>query len=72
MDIDAIAEATAGYSGAELAAVCREAGLQAICRGLIGGSVAALADPQVFRRWLDALYRQDWVVYAKRPFGASS
>ena len=34
-----------------------------------GGSVATLADPQVFRRWLDALYRQDWVVYAKRPFG---
>src|SRR5215471_3195367 len=36
-----------------------------------GGSVAALADPQVFRRWLDALYRQDWVVYAKRPFGGA-
>src|SRR6266850_373890 len=25
----------------------------------LGGSVAALADPQLFRRWLDALYRQD-------------
>jgi len=37
----------------------------------LGGSVAALADPQVFRRWLDALYRQDWVVYAKRPFGGA-
>src|SRR6267378_663400 len=37
----------------------------------LGGSVAALADPQLFRRWLDALYRQDWVVYAKRPFGGA-
>jgi len=37
----------------------------------LGGSVATLADPQVFRRWLDALYRQDWVVYAKRPFGGA-
>jgi hypothetical protein len=37
----------------------------------LGGSVASLADPQVFRRWLDALYRQDWVVYAKRPFGGA-
>jgi SpoVK/Ycf46/Vps4 family AAA+-type ATPase len=37
MDIDALAEATAGYSGAELAAVCREAGLQAIGRGLTKG-----------------------------------
>jgi SpoVK/Ycf46/Vps4 family AAA+-type ATPase len=36
--IDALAEATAGYSGAELAAVCREAGLQAICRGLAKGT----------------------------------
>jgi hypothetical protein len=36
-----------------------------------GGSVASLADPAVFRRWLDALYRQDWVVYAKRPFGGA-
>ena len=38
---------------------------------ILGGSVATLADPQVFRRWLDALYRQDWVVYAKRPFGGA-
>jgi Putative transposase len=36
-----------------------------------GGSVTDLADPVVFRRWLDALYRQDWVVYAKRPFGGA-
>ncbi len=38
----------------------------------LGGSVAALADPVVFRRWLDALYRQDWNVYAKRPFGGAN
>jgi AAA+ superfamily predicted ATPase len=35
--IDALAEATAGYSGAELAAVCREAGLQTMGRGLTKG-----------------------------------
>jgi hypothetical protein len=37
----------------------------------LGGSVAALAEPEAFRRWLDALYRQDWVVYAKPPFGGA-
>jgi hypothetical protein len=35
----------------------------------LAGSVASLAQPQAFRRWLDTLYRQNWVVYAKRPFG---
>jgi SpoVK/Ycf46/Vps4 family AAA+-type ATPase len=35
--MDALAEATAGYSGAELAAVCSEAILQAIGRGLERG-----------------------------------
>ena len=29
----------------------------------------ALTDPDAFRRWLSPLYRKDWVVYAKRPFG---
>jgi hypothetical protein len=38
----------------------------------LGGSVAELAEPAAFGRWLDGLYRQDWVVYAKRPFEASS
>lgn len=28
-----------------------------------------LADPSAFSRWLTPLYHQDWVVYAKRPFG---
>jgi transitional endoplasmic reticulum ATPase len=40
LGIEALAEATAGYSGAELAALCREAGLQAIRRGLARGLTA--------------------------------
>jgi Putative transposase/Transposase zinc-binding domain len=28
-----------------------------------------LTDPDAFRRWLSPLYRKNWVVYAKRPFG---
>ena len=35
------------------------------------GSVASLTQPQVFRRLLGVLYRQDWVVYAKQPFGGA-
>jgi hypothetical protein len=35
-------------------------------------SLAALAAAEAFGRWLTGLYRQEWVVYAKRPFGASS
>ena len=38
----------------------------------LDGSVAYLADPQGFSRWLGTLYRQDWVVYAKPPFVCSS
>jgi Putative transposase/Transposase zinc-binding domain len=37
----------------------------------LDGSVAALADSTDFRRWLTPLYRQDWVVYAKPPFGGA-
>ncbi|MHC4137675.1 MAG: IS91 family transposase [Planctomycetota bacterium] len=33
------------------------------------GSTARLASPQAWRRMLDELYRTDWVVYAKLPFG---
>jgi putative transposase/transposase-like zinc-binding protein len=29
----------------------------------------ALTDPDASQRWLSPLYRKDWVVYAKRPFG---
>ena len=34
-----------------------------------GGKLAALADQDAFTRWLRPLYRKEWVVYAKRPFG---
>jgi hypothetical protein len=30
---------------------------------------AELAQPEAFARWLTPLYRQEWVVYAKPPFG---
>lgn len=33
------------------------------------GSIAGLGDSKLFRRFVRSLYRQDWVVYAKRPFG---
>jgi len=35
----------------------------------IGGSAAPLRDGASFDELIDALYRTDWVVYAKRPFG---
>lgn len=34
------------------------------------GRCQTLADPQVWQRFLQALRRHEWVVYAKRPFGA--
>jgi hypothetical protein len=33
------------------------------------GSLKMLAEPRVFAKFLRQLFRQDWVVYAKRPFG---
>jgi Putative transposase/Transposase zinc-binding domain len=33
------------------------------------GSLALLAQPKTFAAWLRPLFRKDWVVYAKRPFG---
>jgi Putative transposase len=33
------------------------------------GSFKHLAEPRVFRAWLRTLFRHDWVVHAKRPFG---
>ena len=33
------------------------------------GRWASLADPPGFGNWLTPLYRKEWVVYAKRPFG---
>jgi len=33
------------------------------------GQLASLAEPRCFAAWLRVLFRHDWVVYAKRPFG---
>jgi hypothetical protein len=35
----------------------------------LGGTLAGLTDAKEFARWLTPLYRKEWVVYAKRPFG---
>jgi hypothetical protein len=33
------------------------------------GHLAPLAEPRTFAAWLRSLFRHDWVVYAKPPFG---
>ncbi len=33
------------------------------------GQLAPLAEPRSFAAWLRLLFRHDWVVYSKRPFG---
>jgi len=33
------------------------------------GDLTRLAQPKIFAAWLRPLFRKDWVVYAKRPFG---
>jgi Putative transposase len=33
------------------------------------GDLQLLAQPKTFAAWLRLLFRKDWVVYAKRPFG---
>jgi len=33
------------------------------------GDLKLLAKPKIFAAWLRPLYRQDWIVYLKRPFG---
>ena len=33
------------------------------------GHLASLAEPRRFAAWLRVLFRHDWVVYSKRPFG---
>jgi predicted Zn-ribbon and HTH transcriptional regulator len=35
----------------------------------LAGACSALAEPAIFNRLKDQLYRIEWVVYAKRPFG---
>jgi Putative transposase len=44
---------------------------QAFRDGLLNfhGSLTPLAQPKIFTSWLRPLFRKDWVVYAKRPFG---
>ncbi len=48
-----------------------EALKQAFRDGLLHlhGDLALLAQPKIFAAWLRPLFRQDWVVYSKRPFG---
>jgi len=48
------------------------AGLRrAYSRGLLGfhGQLRFLAHPKAFSSWIRQLFRDDWVVYCKRPFG---
>jgi hypothetical protein len=48
------------------------AGLRAAWQGgglVLPGRLAALAEPEALRTWYAALCAQDWVVYAKPPFG---
>jgi hypothetical protein len=33
------------------------------------GSLTLLAQPKIFASWLRPLFRKDWAVYSKRPFG---
>ena len=33
------------------------------------GDLALLAQPKIFASWLRPLFRKDWVVYSKPPFG---
>jgi hypothetical protein len=44
---------------------------QAFRGGLLSfhGDLIPLAQPKTFAAWLRPLFRKDWVVYAKRPFG---
>jgi hypothetical protein len=37
----------------------------------LAGSAAHLSDPRAFGKFKDGLYRKNWVVYAKRPFGGA-
>jgi len=43
----------------------------AFAAGQLGfhGNLTFLAQPKTFSAWLRQLFRHDWVVYAKRPFG---
>ena len=36
----------------------------------LSGDLALLAQPKVFTAWLRPLFRKDWIVYSKPPFGS--
>jgi hypothetical protein len=44
---------------------------RAFRQGKLGfhGTLKLLAQPKIFSAWLRQLFRNDWVVYSKRPFG---
>ena len=46
---------------------------RAFARGELAfaGITAQLADPKRFERWVRKLYKVEWVVYSKRPFGSA-
>ena len=60
-----------------LSKVFRAQFLRALRRALVDGKlrfplpIAALATRPAFQALLDSLYQQEWVVYAKRPFGGA-
>ena len=35
----------------------------------LSGNLALLAQPKIFASWLRPLFRKDWIVYSKPPFG---
>ena len=35
----------------------------------LSGDLALLAQPKIFAAWLRPLFRKDWIVYSKPPFG---
>src|SRR5215471_12684623 len=35
----------------------------------LSGNLAFLAQPKIFASWLRPLFRKDWIVYSKPPFG---
>ncbi len=36
----------------------------------LSGNLAFLAQPKIFASWLRPLFRKDWIVYSKPPFGS--
>ena len=59
------------YSGASFAASSSPALKSAFQRGQLhlAGELAPLTHPKFFAAWLRPLFRKDWIVYSKPPFG---